>query len=187
MAPVHASAITPDNNLTAIRVCSQGGNNLCMNGFNGPGGVIKGFADNGITPDPKQDVNVDQVSNCGGVVTANATDGFCPFSNHTLDTQLKGKQVVSIFNSANGMVYRWDGGGGVVESTTGDGQVWVKDGDLTGASPGALLVNVEATNDNDGIETFVCTNGPGAPLQATDEFGDPNNIPSRCFWQGETG
>ena len=54
-----AGAITPDD-LAAVRVCSLGGNDLCMNGFDGTGGVVKGFADNGTSPDPAQDTNVDQ-------------------------------------------------------------------------------------------------------------------------------
>jgi hypothetical protein len=186
---VHATVITPDNNLTAIRLCSQGGNNLCMNGHNGAGGVIKGFGNNGTSPDPTQDTNVDQVSNCGGVVTANATDGFCPFTNHNVDRDLAGDQIASIFNSANGMDYRWDNDlGDVVESNGGVGELWVKDGNLTGANAGARLVNVDATNNDIGdLEADACTNGSGQPLILIEELLDSNNAPSKCLWQGEAG
>ena len=190
---VQVSAVTPDNNHVDIRLCSEGTNNLCMNGDDGNfntdtngGGIIKGFPNSGIHLDGHQDVNVVQTSNCGGgVVTAT-----CPFSNHTLDGQLRGDQIVSIQNSTNLMFYRVDEASqDIVESPTGDGQVWVQDGDLTGANPGATLTNVEATDDFDGIQVVICTNGTAAPLATFSNVPPAPHgpFPTRCEWDGVGG
>jgi hypothetical protein len=187
-----AGAITPDD-LAGVRVCSLGGNDLCMNGFDGIGGdgihgIVKGFADNGTSPDPTQDTNVDQVSNCGGVVTTTPTP--CPFTNPVLDgtgpNGYGGDKIVSIFNSANGMAYHWDGHVGVIEQPTGDGQVWVQDGTLTGNNAGAVLVNVADTNAQGGIPTVVCTNNPGKPL-VLDTLMSNGAPPAKCDWVAKNG
>jgi hypothetical protein len=44
-----------------------------MNGFGGLNGVVKGLGDNGTRPDATQDTSVGEVSNCGGVATADTT------------------------------------------------------------------------------------------------------------------
>lgn len=183
-----AGAITPDD-LAAVRVCSLGGNDLCMNGFDGTGGEVKGFADNGTSPDPTQDANVDQDSNCGGVVTM--IPAPCPFTNPVLDGTgpdgYGGDKIVSIFNSTNGMVYHWDGGVNVIESPTGDGQVWVQDGTLTGNNAGAVLVNVADTNMQiGGIPTVVCTNNPGQDL-VLDTLMSNGPPPAKCDWVAKNG
>jgi hypothetical protein len=182
-----AGAITPDD-LAAVRVCSLGGNDLCMNGYDGTGGVVKGFADNGTSPDPTQDTNVDQDSNCGGVVTT--TPAPCPFTDPVLDgtgpNGYGGDKIVSIFNSTNGMAYHWDGGVGVIESQTGDGQVWVQDGTLTGNDAGAVLVNVADTNAQGGFPTVVCTNNPGNAL-VLDTLMSNEPPPANCDWVAKNG
>lgn len=168
VAPVPASA-TP---FTNVVLCDLEASPLCMSGFDGNGGAVKGEP---INPGQAQDVNVDVLSNCGGKVT-----NTCPFTEGLgLNKFFNGDSIVSITNRANGMTYRSDSQAlKVVEvSGGGNGQVWVQAGDLTGSHPGAFLVNVYAS-DKLGAAVEACTTGSGGQL-----FLEEQSVGSACQWQ----
>jgi hypothetical protein len=188
---VHPSAITPDTGFTNVQLCiTDPADTLCMSGHDGTGGTITGSG----SPDAQQgDVDVvvasDECDDTGTVeYKPNANPPvFCPFTSHLIDNMHKGQSIVQIENVANSMVYRTSDDSSVIESPTGDGQLWVQDGDLGGSNPQAVLINVKASNDDvGGFGEMVCAeetaSGQPAPLTLeaitlTDPPGDT------CEWQ----
>jgi hypothetical protein len=170
VASVPASATGFKN----VVLCDLEASPLCMSGYDGNGGAVKGEP---INPGAAQDVNVTVLTNCGGTVT-----NTCPFTEGLgLNKLFNGASIVSITNRANGMTYRSDSQAlKVVEvSGGGNGQVWVQVGDMTGSNPGAFLVNVYAS-DKLGVAEIACTTGSGGQL-----FLEQQNSASEpaCQWQ----
>lgn len=173
VAAVPASATGFKN----IVVCDLETPVLCMTGYDGNGGAVKGDP---YATGRAQDVDVTPLTNCGGKVT-----NSCPFPSELGLTALRGDSIVSITNRANGMTYRSDSQGlNVVEAMGGgDGQVWVQAFNLGGTNPGAFLINVFATNKL-GAAEFACTSGSGGQLFLVQNI--PSSDPS-CQWQEEAG
>lgn len=65
----------------------------------------------------------------------------------------------------------------MIEETSGNGQLWVQEGDLSGMDPDAALISVLASDSNDG-ESVICTNGSGNQLPVSAE----TNPPDTCRW-----
>lgn len=144
---VHASAISPDTAFTGVQLCETG-SGLCMSGHDGDPGTITGeqFA-TGVA----ETVNIIGANECGGTVeyepNAKPQPVFCPFADHALDNKYKGDDLVVIQNAANLLTYRSSSDGvTVVESSGGDGEVWVQDGFFRASSgPAAGLINVKVS------------------------------------------
>jgi hypothetical protein len=113
---------------------------LCMNGYDGTGGLIKGFH---YTPGDAQDVAVTQDTTiCGpnGVVTSN-----CPFKlGLDLNTLYIKDPIVFISNYTNSKLYYADSSDNLREGSIGDD--FVVQGDLTGSNAKADLIDVQASN-----------------------------------------
>jgi hypothetical protein len=163
-----------DTPFSDVELCNLASSSLCMNGFDGDGAAVKGYP---FTPGDAQDVNVYLQLNCGGTVTHS-----CPFTlGSGMNDEYFGDTIIGILNDANSMVYRSNSSGdGVIESQAGNGQVWVQSGDLAGAHPMAVLVNVYAS-DRAGVPIVACTDGTGVPLQLAQYES------SNCNWQAVAG
>lgn len=172
-ARMKAASVTPD--VTNTQLCAFNPE-LCMNGddgnFNaGDGGLVKGFP---LSAGDHQNLAIAPASNCGGTVTPN-----CPFTLGLGLNNLYGTDpIVIITNPANHDVYRAEDGD-VVESPSGDGQLWVEDGSL--ANSDAVLINVAAT-DTAGSEEIACVQGSGQPLVMNAERNNPSLIIQKCIW-----
>jgi hypothetical protein len=155
-------------------LCDLESTPLCMNGFDGSGGLIKGFH---YTPGDAQDVAVTQDTTiCGpkGEVTAD-----CPFKpGLNLNNLNIGEPIVYINNYTNGKLYYADSSGNLREGSVGDD--FVLSGNLTGTDPESDLIDVQASNalsiSNEWDEA--CTTGLGNPIVV--KFHSPTD--ARCIW-----
>lgn len=180
---VHRSTITPDTAFTGVQLCDIA-DGLCMSGHDGPGGSITAepFA-TGVA----ETVNIIAANECGGTVEYEpkaSTPVFCPFADHALDNKYRGDDLVVIQNAANLLTYRAFGNN-VVESSAGDGEDWVQDGNfLASSGPAADLINVDQTafNANAGIEDpsrAVCDVSVGDDLV----MAPPGQSGGVCAWR----
>ena len=109
---------------------------------------------------------VNSTSNCGsGLVTAS-----CPFTlGLGLNDLFEGDAIVTMTNNANGYFYD-SSSSGVIESSSGDGSLWVQVNPFSGGHAG--LVNVVASDNFN-------HNGEDCVAAASGTAGDPVAI--FCF------
>lgn len=141
-----ASAARSFTDLHDVELCDNTADSLCMNGFDGDGGAVKGFP---FTPGDAQDVSVTKLANCGGTVTDVPA---CPFAAGThLNSKFQGDPIVSItLDAQSSYAFRADSFGSMFEASSGSGQVWVLDGNT--------YVNV-ADSSKDGPPEYACDDG----------------------------
>ncbi len=171
---VSGVAVPGYTNRTSVQLCDTETVPLCMNGYDGNDMPVDVFQQ---TPGYAQNVSITQLSNCGGTVT-----NTCPFADSELDTEFHGQTIVSITNDKNNMAYAADQNvfGAVIEETSGGGQVWVLDGDL---SDNAFLVNVWAS-DSVGDAEYACDSGsPGSEVT----LGGGSAYYPNCLWWALSG
>lgn len=166
LAPASA-ALAPDN--AGTQLCDNQTPRLCMSGFDGNFGVVKGFP---VNPGAGQNVTLPLNSAAcgGGFVTSD-----CPFTpGLDLNNTFNGDPIITIVNDANGMNFRSNSAGtGIVESSDpGDGQLWVIDG--------VKLVNVYASDKLNEVDHYkrACTMGSGVQVAITSSTFGGNN----CQW-----
>ncbi len=183
---VHPGTISPDTAFTGVQLCETG-SGLCMSGHDGNPGPINAepFA-TGVA----ETVNIIAASECGGTVEYEpnaATPVFCPFADHALDNQYKGDDLVVIQNADNLLTYRaTPQDTGVFESSAGDGEVWVQDGNLlasSGPAAGLINVTVSAFEASQGLEDpsygACAEQGTGGNITLL----PPGNAGGLCAWR----
>lgn len=153
---------TPDWGFEEGVLCDSEASPLCMSGYDGSGGLVKG---NHYSPGVAQDaVATQNTTICGsaGLVTSD-----CPFtSGLNLNNTFKKFPILFVGNFANSKLYYYDPSDNLMrEGSRGDD--FVQDGDLTGPNAGAALVDVQATNALDSYNEYVvaCTNGSGNAVE----------------------
>lgn len=169
VTPSAIAAIT-DSGVATVQLCDSESTRLCMAGHDGVNGPITGKPHaTGVA----ETVNVFSPSNCGGTVTDGPNNG-CPFTASSgLNVRFHGDLIIEIQNAdpANAMFYRAVNDADLIESPTGDGELWVVDHN-------SRLVNVKASDDT-GAAQDACTNGNGNQVLLT-----PDSIASfqPCTW-----
>jgi hypothetical protein len=155
-----AAGAAPDFvNKTSVQLCAASLHNQCMSSTGGAGGLVR---DQSLNAGGAQNVDILQQTVCGmgSAVTVNPDCPFTPGSNFNAD--LKNRTIAIIELVSTGHNFHGTADQRLREGT-GDGQLWVIDGDLT-SNDGAFLINVNWSNEDTALE-YACTDGvPGDPI-----------------------
>jgi hypothetical protein len=155
--------VTPDWGFEEGVLCDSEATPLCMSGYDGSGGLVKGEH---YSPGAAQDaVATQNTTICGssGLVTSD-----CPFtSGLNLNNMFKKSPILYISNFTNGKLYYADPSDNNLMREGSSGDDFVQDGNLTGSGAGAALIDVQATNALDSYGEYVvaCTNGLGNAVE----------------------
>jgi hypothetical protein len=162
---------------TDVQLCDDGANTLCMTADGTF--VVSDPSD----PDNAQELDVIELNNCGGTVTASPA---CPFpSGSGLNSKYKGDTIVGITDNATSMAFLSnqanEEGGLMTEALTGNGQVWVQVGDLVGSNANAEFINVYQSTGFGGnaVAQIACDNGVSGQQMVTTDIEDAS---VGCLW-----